>query len=278
MLTPQILLAQSCLPEGIRFIRQTQVDSFPILYPNCTEIEGNVEITSTNDIVNLHGLNAVTAIGGELLMVDCNTLQSLNGLNNLQSIDGALSFVSNDNLINLTALQNLKSIGGHLTVSWNYRLKSLSGLDSIDAETIDNLHMIYNDSLSWCAILSICEYLANPNGNILLSNSIGCESVEVVEEFCSHVGISEKISETQLLAYPNPFSASTTIEYELKEISSIQFTVYNVIGEVVYTSEDRMMPQGRHTFTWSCESLPEGMYYGVLRSEEGASVVKMIKQ
>ena len=38
------------------------------------------------------------------------------------------------------------------------------------------------------------------------------------------------------------------------------------------------MPQGRHSFRWSAERLPQGMYYAVLRSEEGMSVIKMLKQ
>ena len=42
------VLAQSCLPEGITFETQAQVDSFQILYPNCTEIEGDLIISGDN--------------------------------------------------------------------------------------------------------------------------------------------------------------------------------------------------------------------------------------
>jgi hypothetical protein len=93
------------------------------------------------------------------------------------------------------------------------------------------------------------------------------------------VGLTElETQQNHLTAYPNPFTTSTTIEYELKEISNIQFTVYNVMGETVYHAEYSLMPQGSHTVTWSPGHLPEGMYYAVLRSEEGVEVVKMIKQ
>ncbi len=78
--------------------------------------------------------------------------------------------------------------------------------------------------------------------------------------------------------YPNPFTTSTTIEYELTEPSHVQLTIYNAIGEVVYQVEDRRIPQGKHSFTWTADRLPEGLYYAVLRSEEGVEVVKMIKQ
>ena len=58
--------AQSCLPEGITFTTQTQVDSFPVNYPGCVEIAGNVTIKGGNSIINLNGLSVLTAVGGNL--------------------------------------------------------------------------------------------------------------------------------------------------------------------------------------------------------------------
>ena len=92
-------------------------------------------------------------------------------------------------------------------------------------------------------------------------------------------GIGNNVSNgLHLKTYPNPFTTSTNIEYELNAISNIQFTVYNVMGEEVYRTEESMMPQGRHTVTWSPSHLPKGLYYAVLKSEKGVSVVKIIKQ
>ncbi|RLD55941.1 MAG: hypothetical protein DRI97_08470 [Bacteroidetes bacterium] len=92
------------------------------------------------------------------------------------------------------------------------------------------------------------------------------------------IGVDELTSYSEIKSYPNPFTTSTTIKYELTEPSHIQLTIYNTIGETIYVAQDGIKQQGKHTFTWSPESLPEGLYYGVLRSEEGVSVVKIIKQ
>ena len=54
-----------CLPEGITFTTQAQVDSFQINYPGCTEIMGTVVIEGPS-INNLDGLNVLTAVGGFL--------------------------------------------------------------------------------------------------------------------------------------------------------------------------------------------------------------------
>ena len=56
------LLAQPCLPQGITFNTQEQIDNFQTNHPNCTEIEGGVKIEG-NDITNLDGLNVITSIG-----------------------------------------------------------------------------------------------------------------------------------------------------------------------------------------------------------------------
>ena len=56
------VFAQPCLPEGITFNTQEEIDNFQTNYPNCTEIEGGVKIEG-NDITNLDGLNVITSIG-----------------------------------------------------------------------------------------------------------------------------------------------------------------------------------------------------------------------
>lgn len=79
-------------------------------------------------------------------------------------------------------------------------------------------------------------------------------------------------------AYPNPFTTSTTIEYELNTVSKIQITIYNSLGEEVFFADEGMMHPGRHTVSWPLSNkVPAGLYYAVLRSEKGVSVVKMIK-
>jgi len=128
-------------------------------------------------------------------------------------------------------------------------------------------------------VKSICDYLNNPTGGYyFVMNEEGCDNNTQVLEACGIVGITEDSPYKQICISPNPFTTTTTIEYELTEPSHIQLTIYNAIGEMIQVAEDRLMLEGKHSFVWSPESLPEGMYYAVLRSEEIVSVLKMIKQ
>jgi len=122
--------SQPCLPDGITFSTQAEIDSFQTNYPNCTEVEGYVEING-DDITNLNGLNVLTSIGGDLFIISNDALINLTGLDNVTSIGGSLVFWSNDALTNLTGLDNLTSIGGNLSINHNDSLTSLIGLGNL---------------------------------------------------------------------------------------------------------------------------------------------------
>ena len=200
--------SQPCLPEGITFTTQAEIDNFQTNHPNCTEIEGDVTI-SGNDITNLNGLSVLTAIGESLFIGHNNAMINLTGLENLSSIGGHLNiwannalisltgldnvtsigeslFIGNNNaIINLTGLENLSSIGGYLNICENNALTSLTGLDNVGAASIVNLFIIDNYSLSNCEVQSICNYLSNPNGTVnIYGNATACNNPPEVANAC----------------------------------------------------------------------------------------------
>ena len=124
------LYSQPCLPEGITFSTQAQIDSFQIYYPGCAEIEGGVHIIG-DDIMNLNGLSVLTSIGGHLYIENNDALTSLSGLEDLTSIGDYLFVFGNGALTSLTGLNNLTSIGGGLYIWDNYALTSFTGLNNL---------------------------------------------------------------------------------------------------------------------------------------------------
>jgi len=128
--------SQPCLPDGITFSTQEQIDNFQTNYPNCTGIEGDVTING-DDITNLNGLNVLTSIGGDLMFGysyygNYNpNLTSLTGLEDLTSIGGGLSFRYNNALTSLTGLDNVTSISVDLRIQGNNALTSLTGLNNV---------------------------------------------------------------------------------------------------------------------------------------------------
>ncbi|MDO8640316.1 MAG: hypothetical protein Q7R33_02130, partial [Nitrosarchaeum sp.] len=126
-----LLLSQTCLPEGILFTSQNEIDNFQINYPNCTEIEGSVSI-SGNNINNLNGLSVLTNIGGDLKISSNDSITSFYGLNNLNSVTGDLKLTLLSGIHDMIGLDNLTFVGGKLEIG-TFSVSSLTGLENLDS-------------------------------------------------------------------------------------------------------------------------------------------------
>jgi len=121
--------SQGCLPDGITFTTQEQIDNFQINYPGCTEIEGGVYINEGN-ITNLSGLNVITSIGGNLYL-SYLYLESLEGLENLSYIGGSLNLQGMETLSNMIGLNSLTMIEGNLYIDESLSFTSFNGLNNL---------------------------------------------------------------------------------------------------------------------------------------------------
>jgi len=82
------------------------------------------------------------------------------------------------------------------------------------------------------------------------------------------------------LAYPNPFNASTTIEYTLPVDKQIKVQVYNTMGQVVRTLVNARMPAGTHRIVWdgmdnAGRAVASGMYLYTLEYGNFKQVQRM---
>jgi hypothetical protein len=176
-------LSQTCLPEGITFTTQAQIDSFQINYPDCHTIIGDVKIRGP--VTNLNGLNTLSTIEGELEIRLCDRLKNLSGLNNLESIGNRIFLIFNDSLINLTGLESLQSIGNGLWIWHCNNLSSLAGLDNLISSGV--LFIYFNDVLSDITALNNLVsvesilFTANPSLTNLngLNNLTSCTGIQL---------------------------------------------------------------------------------------------------
>lgn len=250
-----------------------------------SSIEGGLTIAGNNALTSLTGLENVTSIEGDLsigyydeIHIGNPALTSLTGLGNITSIGGNLKIIGNYALTSLTGLESLTSVGGDLSVGNNDALTSLSGLDNIEAASINSLYIYYNISLSTCEVPSICVYLASPNGSIVIhDNAPGCNSQAEVEVACV-VGVDESAVGSRRSAVrisPNPFSTSTTIEYELSQPGTVRITIYNKLGGQVEVIE-QIQGKGLNKIGWAPKNLPNGIYYFRLQAGEHMATGKMM--
>jgi hypothetical protein len=157
--------AKHCLPEGITFLTQAQVDSFQINYPGCIEIEGDVTIGAS--ITNLNGLSVLTSIRGFLDIENNPFLTSLDGLDNLTYVDSCIWIGDNDALASLAGLESLSSVGYFLSIFGNASLSSISALKNL-THIEDGLFISDNDSL---ASLTGLEGLSSVGDHLMITLS-----------------------------------------------------------------------------------------------------------
>jgi hypothetical protein len=153
-------------------------------------VAGYLNISSGLSLSSLTGLDSLTTVLGDLRIFGNPELTNFDGLNNLEYIGDGLYIIENETLEDISSLITLAHCGNTLEISYNGILRSLSGLDNLDHTALNELIIEHNDSLSMCAVRSICDYISTPiviNAWILY-NAPGCDTDYEVYEACQLLG------------------------------------------------------------------------------------------
>ena len=81
--------------------------------------------------------------------------------------------------------------------------------------------------------------------------------------------------------YPNPFNPTTTLRFDLPEVSSITLTIYNMLGQKVRTFNMNDTPAGFHSIKWNAindygDPVGAGVYLYQLRANQYVKTRKMV--
>jgi hypothetical protein len=75
--------------------------------------------------------------------------------------------------------------------------------------------------------------------------------------------------------YPNPFNPMTSIPFTLPYAQEITLTVYNNLGQVVFSTK-RLFDAGRHRLKIDATSFASGVYFYRLQTDSDSAIRKMI--
>jgi hypothetical protein len=81
--------------------------------------------------------------------------------------------------------------------------------------------------------------------------------------------------------YPNPFNPTTTLRFDLPEVSDITLTIYNMLGQKVRTFNYQNTSAGYHSVTWNAtndygDPVGAGVYLYQLRANQYVKTRKMV--
>jgi hypothetical protein len=250
------VIAQGCLPDGISFTTQAQIDNFQINYPNCTEIEGLLVILDeAGEINNLNGLIVLTAIyddliigqnsltsfagldslkfvGGDVLISFSPNLTSFAGLGALTETGGGLAILQNEGLTSLTGLNALASVGGEVDISFNNSLTNLTGLENLTSMP-ENLLIRGNNALT---SLTGLNNLNSVGARLFLAENNGLTSLAGLESLAS-IGMDLELFAIPLINL-NGLNNLTSIGGDLLINTNSVLTSFSGLGNLSSVGSD----------------------------------------
>lgn len=81
-------------------------------------------------------------------------------------------------------------------------------------------------------------------------------------------GIEDIVANAEVKVYPNPFSNYTNLAITTKEVAHVQVNMFNVLGELVYQSDEGMLAAGEQLIRISGDNLQNGVYFIQLKVNE----------
>lgn len=233
-------LSAQC-PTRIEFNAQSQIDQFPLQYPNCTDIPGEVIIRTSeffpSDIVNLYGLSQINSIGGNLTIHGNAKLETLEGLDNLTNVYGSIQVSYNDLLNDISSLEQIAWLDGEIAI-------------------------FYNPLLSDCALSLICDLLVkNPELITVFNNGPSCSNIEEVFADCTVASTAQRQWASEPTVFPNPVQSQLFINSE--QGVQTEVFLFNASGSLLQAT---VLQSGNGTLNVS--NLPTGMYY--LKVQQGS--------
>jgi len=127
-------------------------------------------------------------------------------------------------------------------------------------------------------------YFLNPNLGFTIGESYVIKTYNSGGVYINH-NINPLPSSFSLYQnYPNPFNPTTSIKYQIKELSSphvlggdlVQIKVYDILGKEIETLVNEKQSPGTYEVNWDASAFPSGVYFYRLEAGDFKQTNKMI--
>ena len=83
----------------------------------------------------------------------------------------------------------------------------------------------------------------------------------------------------QTFAYPNPASGQVQIQFQLTKAADVELGIYNVVGELVYSTQLKAVTGQNSRLKWSCQNwlqqdVAPGIYIFDLKATSSGRTVR----
>ncbi|MBX2821696.1 MAG: serine hydrolase [Rhodothermaceae bacterium] len=132
-----------------------------------------------------------------------------------------------------------------------------------------NIAVLFNQR----ADASGLSYAAIRDALIQAADGINVWPVSIEHEPNELPGEGDKILQGN---FPNPFSRSTDILFDLDTPGHVEVTIYNALGQEVDRITNGWYQDGRHSIRWEAGDLPSGVYVYRIVTDKGVDANQML--
>ena len=116
------------------------------------------------------------------------------------------------------------------------------------------------------SVVDMIDYRATDGLVVIATHSGGIYSSHITNISDVSVPSVAAGSDLNLISYPNPFSAQTTIQFSLKKKTDVSINIYDAMGRLLRTVATGTMDAGEKRYVLSGSDLATGIYYCTLRA------------
>jgi hypothetical protein len=118
---------------------------------------------------------------------------------------------------------------------------------------------------------------AATGGTYVVADAIKFVTYDTTSTDIKTINSKINIASFELLQnFPNPFNPKTIIRYKLSEYSTVNLSIFNVLGQKVTTLISEKQSPGLHEIEWDASNVPAGIYQARLQTEFGTQTKKLI--
>jgi hypothetical protein len=110
--------------------------------------------------------------------------------------------------------------------------------------------------------------------DFLLVKMIEPEGAQAIDDQASDLHLPKSYALNQ--NYPNPFNPTTALSYQLAEMSNVNLSIYNMLGQKVATLVNERQQAGTYQIEWDAGNLASGIYYYTIKAGAFHQVKKMV--
>ncbi len=125
----------------------------------------------------------------------------------------------------------------------------------------------------WITTLVYGAVIYNPNG------VQGWDCIDTTLQMGGATGIqlTELSGTNNISVSPNPFSSTTSLEFNLSESKKVSISITDVIGKIVKTIPTKNLLSGKNIIEINLSELNSGIYFCQIKSSENTKTFKLIK-